>query len=319
MTSPQLDSQADRLMPRYPVYIPSKGRADSGYTAKFLIRDGVPFHLVVEPQEADEYRAAFGSDRVLVLPFSNLGLGSIPARNWLWEHANSQGYDRHWCIDDNILRVRRRFHGRRIPCDSGAALRIVEDFIDRYENVGIAGLQYQMFLPDDIKAPPFYLNCHIYSALLIDGRIPYRWRGRYNEDTDLCLQVLAGGLCTVAINAFMIEKLTTMKVAGGNTAELYSGDGRLRMARSLERLWPYVVETKRRFKRPQHVVRGAWKGFDTPLIRRTDIDWEALEQAGTDEQGLRLVQVADAIKSPVIQELVKRSAALPSSRESATS
>lgn len=305
-----------KLMPRYPVYVPSRGRYETGFTAKFLIKDGVPFHLVVVPSEAAEYAKRFGEERLLVLPDDDHRL--VEARNWIRDHSEAAGYERHWQLDDNILRVRRRFHGRRIPCDSGAALRLTEDFVERYTNVGIAGLQYQMFLADDLKAPPYYLNCHVYSASLVWNRMPYRWRRVYNDDTDICLQVLAGGLCTVAMNAFMIEKLKTMTVKGGNAngaSGLYEGDGRLKMARSLERDWPYVVSVDRRFKRPQHVVRGAWKGFDTPLIRRTDIDWEALANAGTDEHGLRLKQVADTIKSQVIRDLVDHSASLPSSRD----
>ena len=98
-----------------------------------------------------------------------------------------------------------------------------------------------------------------------------------------------------------MKKMTTMKMKGGNSDELYQGDGRAVMARSLERAWPYIVETKRRFNRPQHVVRNNWKGFDTKLERRTDIDWDAL---GKDEYGLKLVQVKDEIRSAEIRKLL---------------
>lgn len=60
----------DKVLPRYPVYVPSKGRYESGLTAKFLIRDEVPFYLVVEPQEADEYGKRYGYARLLILPWS---------------------------------------------------------------------------------------------------------------------------------------------------------------------------------------------------------------------------------------------------------
>jgi TET-Associated Glycosyltransferase len=133
------------VLPRYPIYVISKGRWESGLTAKFLLRDGVPFHLVVEPQEADAYASAFGEERVLVLPFSNLGQGSIPARNWLWEHARERGAERHWCLDDNIRGIARNYDGRRIRCVSGPALAAVEDFTDRYENIAVAGLRHSNF------------------------------------------------------------------------------------------------------------------------------------------------------------------------------
>lgn len=180
-------------MKRYPVYVISKGRADCCLTARFLAKDGVPFSLVVEPQQRDQYVARFGGERVRVLPFSNLGLGSIPARNWVWEDAKAAGHERHWILDDNIYKIERRYQGRRIRCDSDSALAAVEDFTDRYENIAIAGLNYHMFAPGDKAIKPFATNVHVYSCLLIRNDLPYRWRGRYNEDTDLCLQVLAGG------------------------------------------------------------------------------------------------------------------------------
>lgn len=42
--------------PKYPVYVISKGRFKGNQTAQFLIEDKVDFKLVVEPQEAEEYK-----------------------------------------------------------------------------------------------------------------------------------------------------------------------------------------------------------------------------------------------------------------------
>lgn len=552
-----------KIQPRYPVYIPSKGRADCCAAARFLRRDGVPFFLVIEAQERDLYAAEFGSDCLLVLPFSDAG-SVIPARNWIKAHATARGAERHWQFDDNIRMIRRRAaEGRRIPVESGVALAAVEDWTDRYENVAITGLDYQMFMPPHTRSAPFTLNCRVYSCLvpgtrvlkadlswrpietlapgdliigfdeeppdtqyrhfhpatvlstativrpiyrvtLDDGRqvfasddhrwlgraqlsrkakgrppkegpgrfwrwittedlhpgalirdfgmpweadeswdagwlggildgegylvrgrsvagfaqslgavyekavtllgqrgfpaqrgetrangvwnwnvgglynisrllgtvrpvrllekvpawidchtlnpfgaaevvevkavgdaeviavgtststliaeglfshncalilnsLPYRWRGRYNEDTDLCLQALAGGWCTVLIHAFMIDKPQTMKVKGGNTQVLYQGDGRLKMARALERLWPGVVETKRRFQRPQHHVKDGWKRFDTPMKLKPGIDLAAIPpndyglklKAVKEVQSERLQQLLDASNAPV--------------------
>lgn len=267
-----------------------------------MVKDGVPFYLVIEEQEYDKYAAQFGENCLLVLPFSNQG-SVIPARNWIKEHATNTEYKRHWQLDDNIRYFKRRWKAKRLYCDAGIALQIVEDFTDRYENIAISGLNYVMFVPDRRKHRPFVLNCRVYSCSLILNSLSYKWRGRYNEDADLCLQVLSGGWCTVLFNAFLACKLWTMQMSGGNTDELYQDDGRVNMARSLERLWPGVVETKRRFQRPQHVVHDSWKKFDTPLIRRKDIDWDNLPKI--DEYGMKLKQVAPEIKSPELQELVK--------------
>lgn len=141
--------------PVYPVYVVSKGRHDQPRTAKALARDSVPFKIVVEPQEAELYAAAVGEEHVLALPFSNLGLGSIPARNWIWEHAAASGAERHWILDDNINGYWRRWKARKIRAHTGTALRVTEVFTDRYENIAISGNNYYMFCPDKQRSPAF--------------------------------------------------------------------------------------------------------------------------------------------------------------------
>lgn len=277
-----------KLLPRHPVYVISKGRWEHPLTARILARDGVPFRVVVEPPERDRYAAAVGAERLAVLPFHDLGQGSIPARNWVWSDALAIGARRHWILDDNIRDVYRYYRGERVRAPCGAALALMEAFVERYANVAIAGPNYRFFHVG--PKPPFNLNHHVYSCLLIDNALPYRWRGRYNEDTDLCLQVLAGGLCTILFNAFLIEKATTMSMKGGNTTTLYRGDGRLKMARSLERMWPGVVTVDRRWNRPQHVVAHTWKRFDTPLIPAAPRA-RAGDVGASDEHGMTLRQL----------------------------
>lgn len=286
-------------MTKYPVYIVSKGRFEKCLTAKFFSEDKLNFKLVVEPQEYEEYAKRWGENRVLKLPFSNLGLGSMPARNWIWEHSKADGYKRHWIFDDNIRLIGRLYKGKRLRCNANDALTILEEFVDRYENIGIAGLNYQMFVPNDTPKP-YYLNVHVYSALLILNELPFRWRMRYNEDTDLCLQVLSNNFCTVLFNAFFADKIKTMTMKGGNMETLYKDNGRLKMARALEEMWPELVKTKWRFKRPQHVVN--WNKFTQQLIRRKDIDFNNLKKIN--EFGLKLSKVSN-IKSESLRKLVE--------------
>jgi len=281
--------------PKYPIYIPSKGRADVCMTADALNKDAVPFRLVVESQERAAYAARYGEDCILVLPFCDRGL--FMARRWIMEHSIAEGHARHWQLDDNMAGWVRMYRGKKIPVDAGIALRVVEDFSDRYENVAIAGHNYRFFHASAI--PPFFRNVHVYSSTLINNEIPYRWRTLYNDDTDMCLQALAGGWCTILVNAFLVNKKRTMTVKGGNTDELYQDDGRLRMARSLERLWPHVVTTTRKYGRPQHHIHDSWRRFDTPLILRSDVQLE--EQPN--EYGMTLVQKSE-IKSAHLRDLV---------------
>ena len=240
--------------PRYPVYIISKGRWETRLTAKAMEKIGIPYRIVVEPQEVERYAAVIAREKILSTPFSNLGLGSIPVRNFVWEHAIAAAAVRHWVIDDNIDGFYRLHRNLKVPVGTGAIFRAVEDFCDRYENVGIAGLNYFMFAPRKAPVLPFTLNTRIYSCILIKNDIPYRWRGRYNEDTDLSIRALKDGWCTVLFNAFLALKQTTMSMKGGNTDELYKGDGRKKMAESLLEQHPDVVTIVEKWGRWQHQV-----------------------------------------------------------------
>lgn len=215
-----------KVAPRYPVYIISKGRWESRLTSKALEWIGVPYNIVVEPQELEQYAAVIPREKILVLPFSNLGLGGIPARNWVWEHAIATGAARHWILDDNISGFCRFQDNLKVEVDSGATFRAVEDFVDRYENVAMAAFNYDYFAPrkQGAKIRPVTLNTRCYSGILLSNTMtPHRWRGRYNEDTDISLRILKDGLCTVLFNAFLMYKKPTLTMKGGNTDELYAG------------------------------------------------------------------------------------------------
>jgi hypothetical protein len=248
------------MNPEYPVYVISKGRWESRLTSKALEKIGVPYRIVIEPQELEQYSAVIDPQKILVLPFSNLGQGGIPARNWVWEHSISEGAERHWILDDNIKGFRRLLKKQRIPVTDGAIFKAAEDFVDRYTNVALAGMQYNLFAVSGKEysgksLKPFLLNTRIYSCILIKNNLPHRWRGRYNEDTDLSLRVLKEGWRTILFYAFLADKSATMTIKGGNTEELYLiEDGRLKMAQSLRDQHPDVTQIKRRWGRWQHVV-----------------------------------------------------------------
>jgi hypothetical protein len=249
---------------RYPIYIISKGRSESRLTSKALENLGIPYRIVIEPQEYDLYAQHIDKEKILVLPFSNLGQGSIPARNWVWQHSKEAGAYRHWILDDNIDGFYKLNNNKKTPIVDENPFVACEIFSDKYNNVAISGLQYQWFAPAREKMPPFRLNTRVYSCILIRNNIEFRWRGKYNEDTDLCLRALKAGYATVLFNAFLCDKKTTMLMKGGNTDELYANDGRLQMAQSLVDQHPDVTTVSWKWGRYQHHVD--YKPFkDNPL------------------------------------------------------
>ena len=230
------------LQPQFPLYIPSKGRHEYMITSKQLSLMGVKHYVVVEPQQVSDYEKAVREMKLLttVLPLDmsykdkyelcdGFGLtkstGPGPARNFAWEHSISNGYKWHWVMDDNIRSFRRLNNNEKVKCESPAFWKAMEDFCLRYTNVGMAGPNYYMFAPARTKQPPFITNTRIYSCNLIRNDIPFRWRGRYNEDTIISLDMLKAGWCTIQFNAFLQEKMPTQVVKGGNTEEFYHKEG----------------------------------------------------------------------------------------------
>lgn len=246
----------------YPIGIPSKGRADCQKTGKALDKLGVSYKFFVEETEGDEYIKHLGADKVVVMPFHDLGQGSIPARNYIWEYWKERGHKRHWTIDDNIQSFARCHNNRRLGVHGGAFFPAMEGFVDRYENVAMAGPHNIGFAPDRQKnLKPFHLNSRVYSCILLDTTLPHRWRGRYNEDTDLSLRLLKDGYCTILFVSLLMSKCTTVGVRnakpmkGGNTDNVYNGgDSRRAFAESLKNQHPDVVKVVWKFERWHHQV-----------------------------------------------------------------
>lgn len=223
----------EKTLPKYPMYIVSKGRHETMYTSRSLARMQIPHYIVIEPQDLKNYEDALVNFNIkdyvtlLVAPFSNHGDGPGRARNWAWDHSISIGATSHWVLDDNISDFYRLNKNKRIRYESGVGFRVMEDFVDRYDNVYISGPQYRFFIAPDLRYPAYVANTRIYSTLLIRNDCKHRWRGRYNEDTDICLRVLKDGDCTVQFNAFLQGKSATQTVKGGNTSEFYHAEGTL--------------------------------------------------------------------------------------------
>lgn len=259
------------LQIKSPIYIVSKGRAYNPKTAKIFIKAQIPFKIAIEEQEYKEYAKVIPKEFIAVLPFSNLGLGSYPARNWCWEDSIKNGFSHHFLFDDNIISFNRLNNGKRIRhWDPYEALNCLEEFTNRYSNVAISGYNYSYFVTKQTNKP-FFLNTHVYSGMLIRNDIPFRWRLKYNEDVDLCLQALHNKWCTILLNVFLIEKTSTVqKQKGGNQTELYKNNDEKKKALksfSLQKVWPQYVKVVYRFNRPHHQI--SWnKFFKQPLKKQ---------------------------------------------------
>jgi hypothetical protein len=251
-----------------PIFIPSKGRHESGLTWKALDSMGVSrYRVIVEPQEYDMYRKVLPPEKLLVLdikykeqydtcddvPYAeNPRVGSGASRNFGWDIAKQEGAEWHWIIDDNIRRFivynDNKKHVARFD-----TFACIERFVENYRNVTMAGMQYMMFIPRKEKNYPLIINTRIFSCNLIKTDSPFRWRGRYNEDVILSLDMLEAGNCTILFNTYLCEKLRTGTIKGGNTDELYK-DGTEAKSRLLKSVYPNKVKLVMRYGRHHHQI-----------------------------------------------------------------
>lgn len=260
---------------RYPIYVISKGRAKKCYTSRFLTQMELPHFVVCEPSEYDEYKANVENKYATLLQLdmsykdtydtcddkdASFPKGSGPARNFVWDDSIKRGAKWHWIMDDNATEGFQWFwHNVKVKCRSGALLAACEDWVDRYENLGQFGLNYKMFVTMDSYHPPITMNTRVYSCILNrnditdkDGK-PFRWRCRFNEDTDLSLRILKAGWCTALANWAMFGKSTTMKVKGGNTTSIYV-NGTKDKSEMIANLHPDVAKVVWKFHRWHHYV-----------------------------------------------------------------
>ena len=246
------------IQPKYPVYILSKGRYESRFTSKTLEEMKVDYKIVVEPQEYDLYAEHISKDKILILPdeYLNKDQGGIPARNFIWKHSVDNGHKAHWVIDDNIEGFFRWNRNKKLPIKSGLCFKYIEDYFDGCENVAQCGIQYSSFYPEiSLKRPLYIPNTRIYSCILQknDVDLEERWRGKYNEDTDLSLRLLKKGYSTLLFQNFLCGKKGTLSVKGGNS-QIYSGDGLQKKLDSLIAQHPDVVKPTVKFSKVHHQV-----------------------------------------------------------------
>tara|TARA_R110002020_G_scaffold286980_2_gene502464 strand:- start:971 stop:1837 length:867 start_codon:yes stop_codon:yes gene_type:complete len=254
------------MNPKYPIYIVSKGRWESRLTSKALEEMNVPYKIIVEANEYDEYAKVIDKDKILICPQKyndeydvfwdddDTRIGPGAARNFAWEHSIEQGFDYHWVMDDNLDAFHRMNRNVKAEVTSGTIFKCMEDFVLRYTNVAIAGPNYYSFCKATDRLNPFIKNTRIYSCLFIRNDIPYRWRGRYNEDTDICLRALKDGWATIQFNAFLQGKVTTQRMSGGNHQQFYDKDGTYPKSKMLEDMHPDCAKVVWKFNRWHHQV-----------------------------------------------------------------
>jgi hypothetical protein len=217
---------------KYPIFILSYRRPDEQKTHAYLDWIGLPYQVVIEPEDLEDYALYIDRTKLVVMPHSwklkQLAKGNgggIPARNYILQLAREMGAKRHWVLDDNIHNYVRSEGSKRLTMKCNP-FRPVEDFVDRYSNIAVAGHNYKNFCVDTTRVKPIRWNTRIFSSILrlTDDE---EWEGVYNEDLDLSIRYLKKGLVSAEFQTLLADKTTTGRSKGGNTDTIYKvGDAK---------------------------------------------------------------------------------------------
>lgn len=249
---------------RWPVYVPSRGRALTCTTPDLLATVGIPCTLVVEPQEVEAYAKRHGS----VVSLDDSGRGIAYARTSVKRLSEARGEEWHWQLDDDILHFRCREKDKpSVVVSATVAMGFCENLAAKYENVGAVGLASAQWP----TTQPFHVNQQVYSHVLYRNGTPVYWRPGCVDDTDFSLQILAAGWCTILAKTFRAMTPATESQAGGNTDGDVSFEGRARRIRQLQAYWPGlgIGMTRGHGGVPRPITSHIWRRFTTPLIAAT--------------------------------------------------
>ena len=230
----------DSDKPTFPIYVPSRGRADiNGYTIDQLFNEQLYTFVVVEPQDEHLYKAKYG-DKVLVLPENNRGISYV--RNFCKDHSKTIGAAAHFQIDDNIRGLYFIEKGKKIPCTWACTLSYMEKVFRNFTNIGGIGISHSVFAFVE-PTKECSVNTQVFSCCIFASDNNIRWIDNIVEDTDYSLQLLDSKLCTLKLKRFAMKKIATKVFKGGNTDITYAGNGRHIRATALEQKYPGWFET----------------------------------------------------------------------------
>ena len=258
-----LDSIDSLSNPQYTFYIPSKGRANSTKTTKSLESFGIPFKLVVEPQDYSAYVTNFGEESVICMDKNDQGIYYV--RQWIKDYSTSIGESYHWQLDDDLRYFRSHFDKRKRLTD-GKIFTLVEQITSEFTNIAQSGLTHFAFA--FTKKRDYDFNKQVCSCMLIKNHTPAKFRPDIIEDTDFSLQLLYAGLVTLNLNRFSYEGVPTMTQKGGNTEDFKEGKlykRQLKLCEEYPADFEVVIKDGRSRIKPSKV----WSKFKTEPMRDT--------------------------------------------------
>ena len=221
-TTPEFSRQ-----PRYPVCVLTYARAnESGRTHKTLTEMGVPHSLFVEQSQLHQYLEWYDPSCCEIIPlpddFRGWGtMGSTPVRNYILDWGLERGHKRVWMLDDNIKQYIRLYQGTKNKIISPTVFTHIEDYIDRYDNVGAVSHNFNPSITEGDMRACIVKNNKCYSSMCLLTDKEFRFRYKHQEDNLYSMEMIERGLCNLCFNSVLYDKNTSGQDQGGNKKTIY--------------------------------------------------------------------------------------------------
>jgi hypothetical protein len=212
--------------PKYPICVLSFKRAnDCGRSHRTLTELKLHHKLFVEPSQEQDYLNWFDDSycELVVCPedFSKQTMGSTPVRNFILDWGLEQGIDRVWMLDDNIKGYNRLYQGVKCKIVSSVIFTHIEDYIQRYDNVGAVSHNYNPLVNESDRRACIVKNGKCYSSMLLKTDPEVRFRYKHQEDNLISLEYIHLGYTNLCFNSVCYDKHTSGKDKGGNKEGVY--------------------------------------------------------------------------------------------------
>lgn len=214
--------------PKYPVCILSYDRHNdkTGKTHKYLTEIKVHHYIFIDPSQEQKYKDWYDSEfcKLIICPEKTHGTerGGTPVRNYILRWGRDEGFDRVWMLDDNMT-YKRLHMGQKNDIKSPEIFTHIEDYIDLYDNVGIASHNFNPFITENNFRTCIATNSKCYSSLLLLTDEEYLFEDDYNEDVLLSIKYIQKGLTNLIFNSVLYDKNTSGGDKGGNQTIIYKG------------------------------------------------------------------------------------------------
>jgi len=202
----------------FPIYIPSKGRYEC-ITAKQLLNFKIPFKIVIEPQDYNDYEKKWGN-YLLVLDRNDMGISYV--RQVIINYAKSNGQKWIWMIDDDITEWWYRVSNDGCVKANISFLNEVENHILNHpekDTVGQVGLYHSVWACKKNCTIPFISEnvgiVQVVAFNLSNINIEYDPQLNGMEDQDLTLRLLKSGVKTLRYNHFSFKTYSKGENKGG--------------------------------------------------------------------------------------------------------